>query len=523
MTIEDIAQRYSRLDGFQLVDYCPVALPFWFVAYEAQVLAEKPLPLVDEFLLRGIQAEVDSVSDLAAFLGIGEKFTIRRLGGLHSIGYIRFKPAKDSAPASYVLTQTGVIALRDAASIQPKEKTIVVSYDGVSQRIIPRQLENYEVLTHHQIKTRGLLEIPALPENRPPAEDLLNRLDLNRDIPEELRTAWEINHILAARKSGQLHRRAREAYMLVYRSDTDTDQVAARFFSQQGRPMPEIDRAFLQHEGVHKLKIAQALREHRESLQKELAQDDAYQLVVKFASDDPAEEAKAADQLAAAARIGAELAEKEQELRREQKAPLVSAEQIAQMRAEIAQLKQDKQALERARISGSRRLGPHEHAPLLQKAIAQAKRRLVIVSPWMNDGVMAKHQLGLEALLARKVELFVGYGMTERPEDDNQAGKDRDTLAFLMRLKSRYPRLIHVVRLGDTHAKVLIKDDDFLVIGSFNWMSFGGENWGRGIREELSYYVKEPASIEETFTYYLKRFAAYDKHLAARVPPTGNK
>jgi hypothetical protein len=86
--------------------------------------------------------------------------------------------------------------------------------------------------------------------------------------------------------------------------------------------------AFLQHEGVHKLKLAQALRAHREALQKELAQDDAYQLVARFATDDHAEEAKAADRLAASARLSAELAEKERELRKEQKAPLASAEQM---------------------------------------------------------------------------------------------------------------------------------------------------------------------------------------------------
>lgn len=517
MNLEDIAQRYSRFNGFRLVDYCPVALPFWFVAYEAQILAEKHIGLIDEFLLRAVSAQVDTVADLAAFLGIGEKISVRRLGGLLSQGFIRVLPAHGENPASYALTQTGVAALRDAASIQPKEQKIIVAYDGVSQRVIPRQLENYEVLTHHQIKTRRLLEIPALPENRPPPEELLNRIDLNRDLPRELRAAWKIDHILSARKSGSLTRRAREAYMLVYRSESDTDQVAARFFSQQGRPMPEMDRAFLLHEGTRKLNLASSLRAHREALEKELAKDEAYHLIVRFAPSDSAVEGKIADQLAAAATISAELASKERDLRIEQKTPTASPEQIDAMRAEIAQLKRDKQVLEAARAAGSRRLGPHEHAPLLRRAIADAKRRLVIVSPWIADKVMAQHQRGLEALVQRKVELFIGYGMTERPEDDRNRAKDDDTLEFFRRLRARNPRQVHVIRLGDTHAKVLIKDDDFLVIGSFNWMSFGGEDWGGGIREELSYFVKESAHVEETFEYYLKRFAPFDKYIAPQV------
>lgn len=517
MNLEDIAQRHSRFDGFQLVDYSSVAIPFWFVAYEAQVLAEKPIPLIDEFLLRAIQDQVDTVADLGAFLGIGEKITVRRLGGLLSNGYIRLLPAKVDQSAAYALTQTGTIAVRDAASVQPKEQKIIVAYDGVSQRVIPRQLEHYEVLTHHQIKTRGLLEIPALPENRPPPEDLLNRVDLNKDLPQELRTAWEINHILSARKSGNLTRRAREAYMLVYRSDTDENLIAVRFFSQKGRPMPEMDRAFLQHEGVKKLKIAATLRSHREALQKELSQDETYPLVVRFASADPAEETKAAAQMAAAANLAAEVAEKERELRREQKAPLADSRQIDAMRAEIEKLKREIQVLETARVVGSRRLGPQEHAPLLKRAITEAKRRLVIISPWIADNVMNQHQLGLEAFIQRKGELFIGYGITKRPEDDDKPARDQSTLTFFQRLKSRFPNQVHVVRLGDTHAKVLIKDDDFLVIGSFNWMSFGGEDWGHGIREELSYFVKEPAHVEESFSYYLKRFAKFDARLGARL------
>jgi hypothetical protein len=521
VNLEDIAQRHSQFDGFRLVDYCPVALPFWFVAYEAQVLAEKPIPLIDEFLLRAIQAQVDTLDDLGAFLGIGEKITVRRLGGLHANGFIRLLPAKEEQPASYALTQTGVTAVRDAMSVQPTEQKIIVAYDGVSQRVIPRQLEHYEVLTHHQIKTRGLLEIPPLPEKGPPPEDLLNRIDLNRDLPQELRAAWSIHHILSARKSGSLTRRAREAYMLVYRSDTDEDVIAVRFFSQQGRPMREIDLAFRQHEGVKKLKLAPALRNHRESLQRELAQDDAYQLVVRFAAAaDPAEESKAAEQLSATARLAAEVAEKERELRLEQKAPLADVQQIEAMRAEIEKLKREKQTLEAARAAGSRRLGPHEHAPLLKRAISEAKRRLVIVSPWIADKVMFQHQRGLEAFIQRKGELFIGYGIAERADDDPKSQQDRDTLAFFQRLKSKFPRQVHVVRLGNTHAKVLIKDDEFLVIGSFNWMSFGGEDWGSGIREELSYFVKEPAHVEESFNYYLNRFAPYDKHLAVRVSGT---
>lgn len=516
MNIDEVAQRYSSLDGFRLADYCTVSLPFWYVAFDAQVLAKKPISLLDEFLLRAIQAEVKTIADLGAFLGVGEKITIRRLGRLHSAGYIRVLP---SQPGCYGLTVTGVTALHEAAGIQPKEQKIIVAYDGVSQRIIRRELSNAEVLSPQQIKARGLWEIPAFPENRPPPEDVFNQLDLNRDLPDHLRTKWDIHHVLTARKSDQLRRRGYEAYMLIYRSETDSDQVAARFFNQHGRSMPEIDRAFLQHDGAKRLKIAKALGEHRASLQHELAEDKPYQLVARFVADHPVDEAKLARESSTTAQIRAELAEKEQELRREQKEALLPQSQIEQLRADVARLTQEKATLERVRQPGARRIGPQEHPRLLKQAIAEARRRLVLVSPWINDGVMAQHLLGLEKLVERKTELFIGYGISEHAEDDPKAGKDQDTLIFFQRLKSRFPRLVHFVRLGDTHAKVLIKDDDFVVVGSFNWMSFRGTDRGYRPREEQSLLCTERAVIDDTFNHYLQRFAQHDRHLEARLSP----
>ena len=56
------------------------------------------------------------------------------------------------------------------------------------------------------------------------------------------------------------------------------------------------------------------------------------------------------------------------------------------------------------------------------------------------------------------------------------------------------------MRLGDTHAKVLIKDTDWFVTTSFNWLSFKGdprrtfrEEWGTqvGIRSIVASYATE--------------------------------
>lgn len=48
-----------------------------------------------------------------------------------------------------------------------------------------------------------------------------------------------------------------------------------------------------------------------------------------------------------------------------------------------------------------------------------------------------------------------------------------------------------------TH-KFIIRDDEFMIVGSFNWLSFGGENkGGEALRGETSTINKNKESIKK--------------------------
>ena len=64
---------------------------------------------------------------------------------------------------------------------------------------------------------------------------------------------------------------------------------------------------------------------------------------------------------------------------------------------------------------------------------------------------------------------------------------------------------LHFKNFGDTHSKILLVDDHYAVIGSFNWLSFKGDP-RKSFREEMSYFVNVKAKIEELFRYYEERF-----------------
>ena len=99
----------------------------------------------------------------------------------------------------------------------------------------------------------------------------------------------------------------------------------------------------------------------------------------------------------------------------------------------------------------------------------------------------------MRVALERKVRVTIGYGIKSGHYDDDM---DLQVKREFDRLSNKFDNFA-VKRLGDTHAKILVKDRDFFVVTSFNWLSFRGdpekqfrEEWGtivesRGLTEDF--------------------------------------
>jgi hypothetical protein len=101
------------------------------------------------------------------------------------------------------------------------------------------------------------------------------------------------------------------------------------------------------------------------------------------------------------------------------------------------------------------------------------------------------------------VTVYLGWGMSADEKDSPDA--DKAVLAALDELAERHDRFIFR-RLGRTHAKVLICDDRFIVVTSFNWLSFKGDP-KRTFRDERGTMVSIPSHVEEQFKELSARFA----------------
>jgi hypothetical protein len=144
-----------------------------------------------------------------------------------------------------------------------------------------------------------------------------------------------------------------------------------------------------------------------------------------------------------------------------------------------------------------RGVGVFEHRLLLEQALNTARRRLLLISPWVKLGVVDTAFIGrLEQRLRAGcvVHLAHGYG-------DDDSGSDSKALDRLANLQRRYKDTFHLVRLSNTHAKILIFDDTWIST-SFNWLSFRGDP-DRTYRMEEGTLVRIPEEVTSQYNRYL--------------------
>ena len=138
-----------------------------------------------------------------------------------------------------------------------------------------------------------------------------------------------------------------------------------------------------------------------------------------------------------------------------------------------------------------------EHVKLLRKALQNAEYHVIILCGWITDYVVDDEFKKLLAdCLKRGVNVCIGYGYQSYNEQvSNPAQKEAEE--YLERLKEWCskvdPKGMLLVRKYPNHSKVLIRDNKYAVMGSFNWLS----NTGRSRNAEKSWVVEDTDFVEQ--------------------------
>ena len=116
MDSEKVAERYAYdRSGFKLVDYKEVGLPVYRLTILALTLAHKPIPPIEEFVLKAINIGLNSADDISSFLGLEMAIIKTTLADLIRNDDVYLSPPPGSQMQVWRLTSKGARTLENLA------------------------------------------------------------------------------------------------------------------------------------------------------------------------------------------------------------------------------------------------------------------------------------------------------------------------------------------------------------------------------------------------------------------------
>jgi hypothetical protein len=466
MTPEDLAERhaYDR-DGFDVVDYGEIGLPYWRMRVRCDALAPKAISAFEEALLRGLELGIKDPADLGLMLGLDDRLLDAAMATLIGENWI-----EATAGGRYLLTSRGTDVLAAAAEIVPVERVVPLDYDGLLRETTIVD----DVLTPKQLAAAGIREVPPHPARKPDLPELRTQ---SAAIQRLLRAAAhgrdQETHLLGIKQVDRRDRMFRRGLALVYRARTGGRVQVAILVDDE--PSPRHEEAIARAQLVERLGLDRALQRRKPSAAPAEVPDEIAQRL------DLAAEAQARSRIHAV--------QARDDIETDNDARKHAEQELNDARAELRKLP-------------VRTVPTYEHPRLMDLALRSSQHRLLLVSPWVKDAIVDQAFLRLlRGRLQAGTDVHIGYGYS----DDPAADIDRRARDGLRTMAADYPNLRFSHLGGGTHAKVLISDTAFLVITSFNWMSFRGDPT-RTFRDERGVVISTQSEIDHEWNQWMTKW-----------------
>lgn len=468
MKLEEVLEEAgSARAGYELASFKEAGLPVYLLTVRVLTLEHKPLSPIDEGVLKAVTAGLDTPDDISAFLGLSSNVLTPVFAGLNTLELISYIRAVGEGKPKVLVTSKGRIALTEAATITPQEKTLKICLDAINRRLLI--ISPNALYKPRDMRELGYFEIPTGVSKRPEVEDIPLE-DFNCVLARKLAGRENTGDLLAVRRIERRELTYLPCVMLFYRSLAQPSEVDVAFWREDG-PSLEHEARFREL-GGHELVGAKLLS----NAQTELAPE----VIEQVADYSPT-------------------------------LPIIPVRKDVSTGNVSESAETASNAFAEAAGETIQFILCHEHPGLLKKALLSSKKRLLIISPWIRHQVVNwEFVASLEALLRQGVDVYVGYGLEDGEGGGGGGGRGTGTDAArnkmaitaaaekdLKQLAERYKNF-RFVFVGNTHQKTLVSDDAFAVITSFNWLSFKGDPRDKP-RDEGGAVIRKKAYVDNVF------------------------
>ncbi len=448
MILEEVLERAAQeYPGYEIATFREAGLPVYALTLKVLVLEKKELSPIEEGVLRAVHAGLESTDDIVQFLGLPASVLTPVLAALNSAELLNYMRSVGDAAPKVALTPKGRTALMELVTVVPEERIIPVCFDALTHKLLfisPEQLYR-----PRDMREFGMLEVSPVSSKKPEKEDIpVEEFD---KVLQRRRTSDSKPELLAIRRIERREMRFLECLLVYYRNVSNPQDIRVGFWKEDG-PSVEHENAFRALGGPEQVG-AKLLAQEKPSLE---------EMAAPLVADAKSHTTNGTS------------------------ASSVPALSVQPPVGETLQYVQC-----------------HEHPKLLKRALTSAKKRLVIISPWVRHHVVDWGFIAsLEALLRQGVQVDIGYGIDDgaderRKDPTMKVAITREAERDLRDLERRYKNF-RLTLVGNTHRKQLICDDEFAVTTSFNWLSFKGSPQGKP-RDEFGVVVRKKAYVEKAY------------------------
>lgn len=462
-------------------------IPVYSVRLDIEVLEKRPLSSFEEFMLQAIGLGVSTRERIAALLGVTDQDLVGPGAKLLKRGFLQQKWSSAEGIRYLSLTEEGRRALTDQGPPPvPQRKTCRLHFDAVAWMTIPLEDETW---TTEWMQKEGLVLLPMKRTDRLTLGDFTEQ-----EVISALRNMGafqehDITALLELKRVEKQYIAPVTVILLKHRHSEDQQLVIYRNGYQL-----HADSLALQH-----LFVSGSFHLPSEVIPFEtppLELPPSLDISVKRTTHD----LLLAENTIAG--LETELALQNNEA---SNVPLDADQRmkrLQQLKEELRIKREEGNELrKRLRESQVEFLRTEQHRAVLEQALRQATEEVIIISPWMNRRACNDDLCQLMAkAVASGVRIRIGYGMG-RERDPREDARNRNNIqavknALRRFVPANFSSLLELKQTSGTHQKILVCDHSFAVTGSFNWLSYVGQQ-DEGYRNETGTLFRGEQQVAE--------------------------
>jgi len=166
--------------------------------------------------------------------------------------------------------------------------------------------------------------------------------------------------------------------------------------------------------------------------------------------------------------------------------------------------------LDKKRTGSYKDISTFEHKELIKEALLTAEFAVYIESPWIRRATMDYIDAMKFFLSKKNTKLFIAHGIDSKTKNDPH----KETFEEILKLRDNNKERVYLWHLpshfqaispnrNGSHRKILIKDYDYYIKGSFNWLSYNAN-------EDDNYAVEEGTQFfDNVKDFWINVFSDY--------------